>query len=75
MSLDIQPSGELATECPHTRRLPADHYAFFNAARRLTMNLNAIRDSKFTNQFATITSLKTLLLTQGVRPELKESVM
>ena len=44
MSLDIQPSGELATECPHTRRLPADHYAFFNAARRLTMNLNAIRD-------------------------------
>jgi hypothetical protein len=27
----------LANEWPHTRRLLADHYAFFNAGRRLTM--------------------------------------
>jgi hypothetical protein len=58
MSLDVQSSGDLPTEAPPRRSL-----CFFH---RSPPDPNAIRDSRFTNQFATLTSLKSLLLTQGV---------
>jgi hypothetical protein len=67
MSLDIQPSGEprdrTAEHAPSTGR----SLCFFQRRSPPDNDLNEIRDSRFTNQFATLTSLKTLLLTQGVR--------
>jgi hypothetical protein len=67
MSLDIQPSGEprdrTAEHAPSTGR----SLCFFRRRSPPNNDLNEIRDSRFTNQFATLTSLKTLLLTQGVR--------
>ena len=66
MSPDIQPSGEprerMAAHAPSTGR----SLCFFQRRSPPDDDLNAIRDSRFTNQFATLTSLKTLLLTQGV---------
>ena len=66
MSLDIQPSEEprdrTAAHAPSTGR----SLFFFQRSSPPDDDLNAIRDSRFTNQFATLTSLKTLLLTQGV---------
>jgi hypothetical protein len=66
MSPDIQPSGEprdrTAAHTPSTGR----SLCFFQRRLPPDDDLNAIRDSRFTNQFATLTSLKTLLLTQGV---------
>jgi hypothetical protein len=66
VSLDIQPSGEprdrTAVHAPCTRR----SLCFFQRRSPPDDDLNAIRDSRFTNQFATLASLKTLLLTQGV---------
>ena len=67
MSLDVQPSDDprdqTAALAPSTGR----SFLFFQ--RRVTpdKDLNAIRNSGFTNQFANLKSLKTLLLTQGVR--------
>jgi hypothetical protein len=67
MSLDTQPSGEphdrTAAHKPSTRR----SLCFFQRSSPPEDDLNAIRDMRFTNQFATLTSVKTLLLTQGVR--------
>jgi len=67
MSLDVRPSGdprdETAARAPSTRRC----LCFFQRRSPSVNDPNAIRDSRFTNQFATLTSLKTLLLTQGVR--------
>src|SRR4029077_15968304 len=39
---------------------------FFKRRSTSDDDLNAIRDSRFTNQFAILTSLKTFLLTRGV---------
>jgi hypothetical protein len=67
MSLDVRPSGdprdETAARAPSTRR----SLCFFQRRSPPVDDPNAIQDSRFTNQFATLTSLKTLLLTQGVR--------
>jgi hypothetical protein len=67
MSLDVRPSGdprdETAARPPSTRR----SLCFFQRRSPPDDDPNAIRDSRFTNQLATLTSLKTLLLTQGVR--------
>jgi hypothetical protein len=66
MSLDNQPSGDprdrAAAHAPSTGR----SLCFFQRRSPPDDDLNAIRDMRFTNQFATLTSLKTLLLTQGV---------
>jgi hypothetical protein len=67
MSLDVQPSGkprdQTAAHAPSTGRSSC----FFQRSSTPDDDLNAIRDSRFMNQFANLTSLKTLLLTQGVR--------
>src|ERR1700732_3000890 len=67
MSLDVRPMcaprDETAAPAPSTRRC----LCFFQRRSPSVNDPNAIRDSRFTNQFATLTSLKTLLLTQGVR--------
>jgi len=67
MPLDVHPSGEprdrTAAHAQSTGRL----LYFFQRRSPPQDDLNGIRDSRFTNQVATLTSLKTLLLTQGVR--------
>jgi hypothetical protein len=67
MSLDVPTSGDppdgAPARAPSTRR----SLCFFQHRSPPSHDPNAIRDSRFTNQFATLTSLKTLLLTQGVR--------
>jgi hypothetical protein len=64
--LDVQPSGEprdqTAAPGPSTGR----SFCIFQRRSTPDDDPNAIRDSRFINQFATLTSLKTLLLTQGV---------
>jgi hypothetical protein len=56
----------LSTKRPRTRRLLADHRAFFCGRSTPDNDLNAIRDSRFWNQFINLTNLKTILLTRGV---------
>jgi hypothetical protein len=67
MSLDTQPSGEprdrTAASAPSTGRSSC----FFQRRSPPGDDPHAIRDTRFTNQFAILSSLKTLLLTQGVR--------
>jgi hypothetical protein len=65
MSLDVRPSGDprdqTAVPAPSTGR----SLCFFRWSTP-DNDLNAIRDSRFINQFANLTSLKILLLTRGV---------
>jgi hypothetical protein len=67
MSLDVQPSDDprdqTAAHAPSTGR----SLCFFQRRSTPDKDPNAIRDSGFMNQFANLRSLKTLLLTQGVR--------
>jgi hypothetical protein len=66
MSLDVQPNGnprdQAAAHAPSTGR----SLCFFRRRSTPDNDLNAIRDSRFTNQFNSLASLKALLLTQGV---------
>src|ERR1700730_15604479 len=66
MSLDGRPSGDprdqTAAHAPSTGR----SLCFFRRRSTPDNDLNAIRDSRFMNQFENLTSLKTLLLTRGV---------
>jgi hypothetical protein len=66
MSLDVRPSGDprdqTAAHAPSNGRL----LCFFRHRSTPDNDLNAIRDSRFWNQFTNLTSLKTLLLTRGV---------
>jgi hypothetical protein len=66
MSLDVRPSGDprdqAAAHAPSTGRL----LWFFRRPSTPDIDLNAIRDLQFWNQFTNLTSLKTLLLTRGV---------
>jgi hypothetical protein len=66
MSLDVRPSGDprdpTAAPAPSTGR----SLCFFRRPSTPDNDLNAIRDSRFMNQFANLTSLKILLLTRGV---------
>ena len=51
---------------PPARSIWRSLWSFFQLSSPANDYPNAIRDSRFTNQLATLTSLKTLLLTQGV---------
>ena len=66
MSHDVRPSGDpldqTAAHAPSTGR----SFCFFRGRSKPHNDLNAIRDSRFWNQFTNLTSLKTLLLTRGV---------
>jgi hypothetical protein len=66
MSLNVRPSGDprdqTAAHAPSIGRL----LRFFRHRSTSDDDLNAIRDSRFWNQFMNLTSLKTLLLTRGV---------
>jgi hypothetical protein len=67
MSLDIQPSGEPRDRSAAHKPPTGRSLCFFLRRSPPDADPNAIRDMRFTNQFAILTSLKTLLLTQGVR--------
>jgi hypothetical protein len=66
MSVDVPPSADLGDQT--APRAPSTGRPSWFFKRRSTSDddLNAIRDSRFTNQFAILTSLKTFLLTRGV---------
>jgi hypothetical protein len=65
MSLDVRPSGDPRDQ---TAAAPSTGRSLCFFLRRSTPenDLNAIRDSRFMNQFANLDRLKTLLLTRGV---------
>jgi hypothetical protein len=65
--LDVQPSGEPRDQTVAPGPSTGRSFCFFQRRSTPHDDPNAIRDSRFINQFATLTSLKTLLLTQGVR--------
>ena len=62
MSLDVRPSGDPHTQTPSTAR---SWWSFYRRPPPEN-DPNAIQDSQFINQFATVKSLKALLLTRGV---------
>lgn len=67
MSVDVQPSGDPRDQTAARAPSAGRSWCFFKSRSTPEKDLNAIRDSRFMNQFANLSSLKILLLTQGIR--------
>ena len=67
MSLDVQQGGELRDRTAAQLWSSGRSLWLFRHRSAPVVDPNNIRDSRFTTQFATLASLKTFLLAQGVR--------